>query len=111
MRMRMTTLTWRPINRINFTLTNDRLFIKFQSFWFLDEDVLLTSNNHIFKGALLVSSQNLVFCSYTVKHTVLFTLFMVLWLPKVEFLSVLIAEFTKLCSIWKVYTCMYSLCD
>ena len=72
MRMRTTTLTWRPINRINFTLTNDRLFTRFQSFWFLEEDVLLTSNNHIIEGALLASSQNLVFCSYTVKHIVLF---------------------------------------
>ena len=48
MRMRMKTLTWKPINRINFTVPNDKLFTRFQSFWFLDEDVLLTSNNHIF---------------------------------------------------------------
>lgn len=61
MRMKMTTLTWRPINRINYTLTSDRLFTKFWNFWLLVEDVFLTLNNHILKGYCLSLVKTLSF--------------------------------------------------
>ena len=57
--------------------------------------LFLTSSNHIFKGILLLSCQNLVIFALTLSSApYFFTVFMVLWLPKVKFVSVLIAEFT-----------------
>ena len=96
MRMRMTTLTWRPINRINCTLTSDRLFTKFRSFWLLVEDVFLTLNNIFLKGHYLYLVKTLSLLLHCQAHHTFFTVFMVLWLPKVEFVSVLIAEFPTL---------------
>ena len=59
--MKMTTLTWRPINRLNCTLTSDRRFTKFPNFWLLVEDVFLTLNNHILEGHCLSPVKTLSF--------------------------------------------------
>ena len=92
--MKMTTLTWRPINRINYTLTSDRLFTKFRNFWLLVEDVFLTLNNHILKGYCLSLVKTLSFALTLASAPQFCTVFMVLWLPNMEFVSVLIAEFS-----------------
>ena len=62
MRMRMTTLTWRPIIRINCTLTSDRLFTKFRCFWLLVENVFFLLRITIFlKGYCLYPVKTLLF--------------------------------------------------
>lgn len=93
--MRMTTLTWRPIIRINCTLTSDRLFTKFRCFWLLVENVFFLLRITIFlKGYCLYPVKTLLFAFTLSSAPYFFTVFMVLWLPKVKFVSVLIAEFT-----------------